>query len=250
MTKTRAELLGALAAVLLVGGWVLWKKLAPRPCTGAVFIDFAPPLPAPGPYRFRLRLDAAATRCEFEVPFPDPGAVSTASCQMRIELSTRGRGPDSSITGLAVGAHPKRLRLEVRRGSELVYDADLQPDYSAYPTTREESKRMCGSRASLVPDCIRNTSVCLPFRPACDGPEDCPPRKRCCASVDQGRRYGAPAAATCEFESRCAERFGLIACHASGDCPSDAPCRPAPFGADFAPALLTCEAQAPTGGGP
>jgi len=231
--------------VLLMGGWILWKQLGPRPCTGAVFIDFTPPLPAPGPYRFRLQLDDVATPCEFEVPLPDPGVVSTAACGMRVELLARGQGDESSITGLALGASPKRLALRVLRGAEPIYDTQLEPTYSPYPATRQESRRLCGSRATLAPQCLRKSSACLPFRPACDGPEDCPSRKECCVSADQGRRYGAHAAATCEVKSRCAERFGLVACHASGDCPPGETCAPAPFGSDFAPPLHTCRAADP-----
>ena len=246
MTKIQlAQILGGVAGVVLMGGWILWKSVGPRPCTGAVFIDFSPPLPAPGPYRFRLELDDRATPCEFEVPLPDPGAVSTKKCGMRVELSTRDQGAEESITGLTVGASPTRLALKVLRGAELIYDTELEPSYSPYPTTREESKRLCGDRASLVPKCVRNSSACLPFRPACDGPEDCPTGKRCCVNPDQGKKYGAHAAATCESKSRCAERFGLLACHESGDCPKSSTCAPAPFGSDFSPALRTCKAADP-----
>jgi hypothetical protein len=247
VTKTRAQVLGGVAAVLIVGGYVLAKQLAPRPCSGAVFVEFRPPLVAPGPYRFTLTLDGGAKRCEFEVPLPNPGAVSPA-CRMRLELAMAGEGSEAAITGLTVGASPRHLDLQVHRGGELVYDARLDPTYTNYPVTREESQRLCGARARVLPACVRGSSACLPFRPACDGPEDCPKGRVCCINADLGRQYGARSAAECSTSARCVERFGLVACHGSEDCRSQATCERSPFGSDFVPTVMTCRAGASTGG--
>jgi hypothetical protein len=239
VTKTRAQVLGAMTAVILVGGYVMVRHLAPPPCAGATFVELHPPLPAPGIYHISLVLDGGSKRCDFEVPLPSAQPVSLAGCKMRVEITIEGEGAESRITGLAFGAAPKHLGLQVRRGTELVYALEIDPVYSEYPATHEESKRFCGPRARLTPPCIRGSSACLPFRASCDGPEDCPGGQVCCLNPDLGRKYGAKAAVECSSERRCIDRFGMVACHAPEDCPPRMVCAPSSV-ADFSPLVQAC----------
>ncbi len=104
MTKTAAQVLGAIAGAVAAVGWLLWWQLRPPSCKGAVFVEFRPPLLQPGPYRFSLALDGEPSHCTFEVALPADKPVNTGKCGMPLELQTRGVASDASIIGLTVGA--------------------------------------------------------------------------------------------------------------------------------------------------
>jgi hypothetical protein len=203
-------------------------------------MEFRPPLSQPGPYRFTLALDDAPPRCEFDVELPANKPVNTSRCGMPLELQTRGAALDASIVGLTVGASPKKLRLTVRQGAEVIYDSRLDPVYAAEATSRAESKRFCGLRARVTPQCIRGTSQCLPFRAACDGPEDCHEAKICCVSPESGHEFGYKSASQCTSRSYCIGRLAHIACHLDRDCPKDMTCTDTSLETEFSPALRGC----------
>lgn len=240
-----AQVLGGLTGAILVIGWIANRALGPPPCTGGVFIELRPPLLAPGPYRFEVSAGKGSQGCSFEVPLPLEGPVKTSHCPMVLELETEGRGDTSSIVRLAVGATPERLRFRVRRGAETLYDTDLVPAYGPDSVPREESRRFCGRQALARPRCSTGTSQCLPFRGACDGPEDCPEGKTCCANPEWGKKYGAKLATACLPWRRCLERYARIACHDSSDCPKNMTCANTSWRDDFEPPIVTCQADQP-----
>ncbi|MGC4092562.1 MAG: hypothetical protein QM756_32720 [Polyangiaceae bacterium] len=242
MSKSSAQVLGALAAVVFMG-WLFWVKLAPARCPGGVFVEFHPPLSEPGPFQFRLALEGAQAPCTFDVPLPLPARVDTSHCGMAVELKTLNSGKHASIAGLTFAAAPKVFSLEVRRNGEKLYDSKVTPHYSPYPTKREENKRFCGEQAFVQPACLRGSSECAPFRSACDGPEDCDKHQVCCASPESAREYGKSASSECSSRRRCVERYGHIGCHADADCAADERCAADTTTADFEPPLLFCQAR-------
>jgi len=240
MSKTTAQFLGAIAGAAVAVGWLLWSRMAPRACTGGVFMEFRPPLLQPGPYRFAVALDDEPPHCNFDVALPAGRPVNIARCGWPLELQTRGMALDSGIVGLTVGASPKILHLKISRGEESIYDCQLQPEYAAEPTPRSESKRFCGPRARVTPQCIRGASQCSPFPANCAGPEDCPEGKICCVSPESGREFGYKSASQCRTKSYCIGRLAHIACHIDDDCPSGMTCSDSSFGNEFRPALRGC----------
>jgi hypothetical protein len=247
--KSKAHLLGAVLGVAAMTGFVAWQRTRPATCTGGVTIELRPPLAAPGPYRFELELEGIRQPCVFEVPFPIRGRVDTSSCGHAVELRTRVQGDvakspegdDAKIVGLTVGASPESFHFRVRRGGELLYDAPITPTYGPYETPREESRLFCGDRALVSPPCVRGSSACAPYAPSCDGPEDCPNGKACCASPEWGREYGPASATECSSTGRCLNRFGLVACHADSDCPTDMACTDTSLANDFTRPLAACQ---------
>jgi hypothetical protein len=241
VTKTLAQRLGALAAMLAMG-FVFWERFRPPPCTGGVFVELHPPLSEPGPYQFRIALDTGAPPCEFSVPLPLPAksVVDTKHCGMATELKTRVQGEHASIVGLTFGAAPKHLRFQLKRAGEIIYDLGIDPHYTPYPVRREENKRFCGEQAFVKPACVRGSSGCAPFVASCTGPEACTSPKVCCVSPEWGRDYGVKAASECSFSRGCLNRFGSIACHADSDCPKDMVCDDKSISAEFKPVLVTC----------
>ncbi len=147
MDARTAQILGAVAAVLTVGTWVLVRRVGPPPCTGGVFVELTPPLTRPGFYRFELTLDDRPP-CSFVVPLPADRPVDTRSCGVELALSTRTDGGRTGFVRLAIGAAPERLALRVGRGDELAIDAVVHPMYSAYPAPRAgaTSKRCVAAR--------------------------------------------------------------------------------------------------------
>jgi hypothetical protein len=242
MTKLAAQVLGALAAVLVMG-FVMWRQLGPRPCTGGVFLEFRPPLAEPGPYRFRLELQDRAKPCEFSVALPPAGEIDTSACEMALALKTRVQGTRHSIVGLTFGASPQNLKLRIDRGAERIYDVRVEPKYSPYPVRRGEDKRFCGEQAFVKPACVRGSSQCAPYRPTCDGPEDCPEHKVCCVSPEWGKEYGTQAASECVSARACLDRFARIACHESSACPKAMSCDDASLRAEFSEPILVCRAS-------
>ncbi len=239
MYKSPAQVLGALAAVLVMG-WLFWVQLMPKSCPGGVFVEFHPPLSEPGPFHFRLRLDDAEQACEFDVPLPISQRVDTSHCKMAVELKTLKRGKHESIGGLTFGAAPKHFALKVTRQNEALYDGDVVPHYSPYPTKKEENKRFCGEQAFVQPKCVRGSSECAPFPTSCDGPEDCGEHEICCGSPESARDYGKGFATECSGRRRCLERYGHVACHHDADCRSGESCADDGSAAEFKPPLLAC----------
>jgi hypothetical protein len=134
------------------------------------------------------------------------------------------------------------LQFRISRAGELLYDAAISPKYTAYPTTREESKRFCGDRALVELACVRGSSVCAPFASSCDGPEDCPRGSVCCLDPDLAREHGPRAASECKSESRCLNGFAHIACHEAAECPKGMACSDTALAADFKTAIVGCGA--------
>lgn len=245
MTKNTAQLLGAIAATLFMA-FTFWERFRPPPCKGGVFIELHPPLSEPGPYQFRVELDASGSPCEFSVPLPLPAnsVVDTKHCGMATELKSRTQGQHTWIVGLTIGAAPKQLRFQVKRGGEAIYDARVAPKYTPYPVSREENKRFCGEQAFVKPECIRGSSECAPFASSCTGPEACASPKVCCVSPEWGRDFGAKAASECSFSRGCQNRFGSIACHADADCPKGMTCDDKSLASEFKPELVICHPKA------
>lgn len=239
MSKNTAQLLGAIAAVLVMA-FVTWQRIRPPPCPGGVFVELHPPLSEPGPYRFRLHLDDAEKPCEFEVALPVSARVDTSACKMAVALKTAKRGSHETVLGLTFAAHPERVKFEVLRQAEKIYDLTLTPQYSPYEVRREDDKRFCGEQARLQPQCLRESSECSPFPVVCDGPEDCGEHKVCCVSPEWGRDFGKLAASECSGRNACLDRLAHIACHEDGDCPRDMSCDDTSLGSEFKPALRAC----------
>ncbi len=239
VTRRLATLLGALAALLVGGAWMAWKMSRPRPCSGALFVEFHPPLTRPGSYEFALQWqDEAPRRCELRVPLPPSGPVDTRGCNVKTELLLEGTEAEPRIARLALGASPAEVRLRVTHGTERIYDAVLSPAYADYPTTREES--FCGPRALVEPACRRGTADCAPYPLVCDGPEDCGQGEICCVSRDWARESGARAGSHCTTTRRCLDRFASVACHDDTQCPTPMTCKDRSQSADFAAPVELC----------
>lgn len=235
------QLLGAAAAVLIVGGWVAWERLRPTPCPGGVFIEFHPPLEALGNYHFRLSLDGAEKACEFDVPLPLPANAQKPACHMALDLRSKLEAGKVRIAGLTFGAAPERFSLQVRHDGELLYDSNVVPTYTPYPMRREESRRFCGDQAFVKPACLRGSSACAPFSASCGPEAPCPGKKVCCASPEWAMEYGPLAATECSSERRCLERYGHIVCATDADCPKDMACEDASLRGEYKPALTMCQ---------
>ena len=243
MVKLTPRLLGGIAGAVVALSWVAWLRWSPPPCTGGVFIEFQPPLLQPGPYHFTLALDDAKSRCEFDVPLPVTQSMRTGHCGMRMELRTLGKDAEASIVGLTVGASPKKLQLSIKRGAEALYDQTIVPQYSEEVTSRTDSKRFCGQRATVTAECIPGSSQCLPFAAACDGPEDCPNHQVCCASPEAGRSFGFKLASRCTTASYCISRLAHIACHNDDDCPKDMTCKDESMRGQYKPEIKACSSR-------
>jgi hypothetical protein len=239
VTRRGARILGGAAGMLLVLGWLLWRATRPAPCSGAVFVEFAPPLAAPGPYRFVLTRGGGSA-CTFEVPLPLAGAVDTSACDVALDLTVRGEGDAVVIAALTVGAAPRELTLRVERAGEVVYDARMLPEYAEYPARREDDPRFCGARAHVAPDCRRGSSQCAPFTPRCRGPGDCAKAQVCCVDPLLAREHGVQAATRCTTRVACESTYGALACLRDRDCPGQRACEDQRFRQEFEPPVTTC----------
>jgi hypothetical protein len=238
VTRIIAQVLGACAAVALAAGWYGYMRFRPPPCTGGVFFELRPPLLEPGPYHFRLELDGAERVCEFEAS-PDGTARKTA-CKMALEIDTRAQGNEKSIVGVAIGAAPEHLRFQVKQRGQALYDTTLEPKYTPWAIRREDSKRFCGDRALVKPDCVRGSAQCAPYEASCTGPEGCSSGKVCCASAEWAREYGVKAATECSSRRDCLDRFGRVACHRDSDCAEGSLCNDTSLRKDFSSPLDAC----------
>ena len=234
-----AQALGGLCAVLVVGGWFLVSRFAPKPCPGGVTLEFHPPLNAPGKYRFKLGLGEEQP-CEFELRLPFEGEPDKKGCRLTLALTTKTRGKLASISALTFAAHPDEFQLKVTRDKETLYDATLTPHYAPYETLRSEDKRFCGERARLEPTCVRGSSQCGPYPASCDGPEDCQEKAVCCATPEWGREYGVQFATECTSKSSCLARLAHIACHTDQDCPKDMRCAEESLASEYQSRLVGC----------
>lgn len=237
MTKTAAQVLGGLFALLLAFAWLVKTRV--HSCPGSVFFEFAPPLLPPGPYAFEFRLDDGR-RCRFAVKLPVRGKPDKGDCPFAVRLHTQGRVAASSITGLTLAGTPSRVDLNISKHNELLYSGPLEPKYREFPERSGSTDPFCGERALVKPRCFRGSSQCVPFATICDGPEDCPGASACCVSPEAGYRYGAKAASECKASKRCLDSFFHIACHADSNCPEGMHCTNTDFSNDFAPPVFVC----------
>jgi hypothetical protein len=238
--KPSPQLFGAIAGVVVMGGFVAWQRLRPPPCTGGVFLELRPPLAEAGPYHVKLELDGGPEVCEFELTLPVRDAIDKQRCRRLLKIETRVQEGVTSLVGLTLGASPEKLSFQVTRGADTIYDTELTPRYSPYEVRREDERRFCGDRALLEPACRRGSPECLPFRPNCDGPEDCPEKRACCLNPEQGKEYGRQAASECRSRRGCLDGFGQIACHGDVDCPSDMACDDDSFARHFTEPVRVC----------
>ncbi len=239
MTPRGARRVGGGVGVLVAAGVVLWQATRRPPCSGAVFVEFRPPLAAPGPYRFSLSVDQRGP-CVFEVPVPMVEPVNTSSCHLALDLAMRGAGESAVLTELIVGAAPRTLQVRVESADEVVYDVTARPRYAEYPVPREDGQRFCGARAHLAPTCRRGSSQCAPFAPVCRSQAECPGRQVCCVDPLQAREHGVRAASRCTSRSTCESSYGLMACQADGDCPRAGTCDDQRFLLEFDPPITVC----------
>jgi hypothetical protein len=249
MSYKTAQILGALLAVLLVGGVLLVGRALPPPCQGALRVELRPPLK--GPATFHFSLDTAAPgsaerheHCEFDVTLSAKAEVTRKQCAYPWQLQLREARGEVAITGMLLGATPEHLSLAIRGGDELLYDTELQPTYDSNITAlRPESgeERFCGRAALLKAPCVRGSSQCVPFAALCDGPEDCGAGHVCCAAPAWGMEYGARNSMECSTRGQCAARIeSYVACHSDSDCTSGFACEAGGEGESFKPALQLC----------
>jgi len=238
-----AQRLGAIVGAALAIAFVIWSRTRATPCPGAVTLEFHPPLADPGIYRIQLSWEDAKP-CQFTVELP---LASTAQdraktgCGMALELRTQVQAGHASIAGLTFAAAPARFQLQVKRGGEPIYDAELVPQFAPYATTRAENKHFCGERALVVPSCLRGSSECSPFPARCTGPQDCQPKQACCLTPEWGRDFGPLAASECSSESSCISHLGHLACHADDDCPRGMRCGDSSLAAEFSKPVSVCQ---------
>jgi hypothetical protein len=233
--------MGAIVGAVLAVTVVVWLRTRKAPCPGAVSIEFHPPLADPGIYQFRLRWGKGEP-CEFAVSLPQGSAVGSArGCAMARQLRTQVRDGEVSIAELSFAAAPDRFHLHVTRNAEALYDADLEPKYAPYPTTRADDKHFCGDRARVVPSCLHGSSECEPFAIGCLGAQACTRPEQCCLTPDWGRDFGPRAASECAGKNSCFSHFGHLVCSADTDCPEGLRCSPSPVAAEFTPPVRTCE---------
>jgi hypothetical protein len=243
VARSQAQVFGATAGVLVALTWVIWSRVRPSECSGGVTAEFHPPLVEAGNYAFRITLDDDRS-CEFKLSLPLDSSAKTLNrtqCKMAIELRTRDLRGRFALTGFTFAAAPEHFQLRASRNAEVLYDTKVKPKYAPYETTRAESKHFCGERAFVEPPCVRGSSACPPYPVSCDGPEDCPEKKTCCAAPEWGRDWGANAAAECASSQNCLDNLGHIACHADGDCPASMTCSDASMKDHFKPPLTMCK---------
>jgi len=235
-----AQRIGAVVGAVLAITWVVWMRTRPKPCLGAVTVEFHPPLADAGSYRVRLGLDDGKV-CEFAIALPLlPNApLKQPGCGMPVALATQVSGTQSSIASLTFAAAPEHFRLWLARDGETQYDSELSPHYAPYATTRAEDRHFCGDRARVLPSCLRGSAECAPFPVNCD-PHSCSAGQRCCATPEWGRDFGPHAATECTSARSCFSHFGHLLCQTDSDCPSDMRCDDASFAADFRTSLLGC----------
>jgi hypothetical protein len=249
MSYKTAQVLGALLAILLVGGVLLIGRSLPPPCHGALRLELRPPLKGPGPFVFALdTFDAEAVaptqHCEFEVRLDKEATITRKQCAYPWQLQLRGSPGPIAITGLLLGVTPARLALSIRDPHEALFDTTLTPNYAnGMVALRPEGgeERFCGSSALLKVPCVEGSAQCTPFHALCDGPEDCPAGKVCCAAPAWGLEYGAANAMECSSRATCVARIeSFVACHSDEHCVKPDVCADDPAGRSFTPVLRLC----------
>lgn len=246
MLPWTAQRIGAIVGAALAVTWVIYMRTRATPCPGAVTLEFHPPLADPGTYQLQLSWPGAKP-CSLTLAVPlKPEAAKEGArtgCGFALQLRTQVQAEQASISGLTFAAAPAHFRLSVRRNGEAVYDAELEPKYAPYETTRSEDHHFCGDRALVLPPCLRGSSECAPFPASCRGPSDCGPRQACCLTPEWSRDFGPKAGSECSSESRCLAHLGHLGCRTDADCPKDMRCGDASLAADFSPAVLVCRAR-------
>ena len=240
-----AQRMGAIVGAALAISWVIYVRTRAVPCPGAVTLEFHPPLADPGKYRIQLT-GASATPCDFTVALPLDSSAKEhgkTGCGMALQLRTQVQDGTASVTGLTFAAAPEHFKLRVNRNAEAIYDADLEPKYAPYETTRAENSHFCGDRAQVLPPCLRGSSECAPFPARCTAPGDCAAKQACCLTPEWGRDFGPKAASECSSESSCLAHLGHLGCRADGDCPRDMRCAETSLSADFSPSVLVCQSR-------
>ncbi len=245
MTPWTAQRLGAIVGAILAVALVIWLRTRPKPCPGAVTLEFHPPLAEPGAYRLTLGWSGAEPcTFDFALPLSDASAQHRKTgCGMALELRTQVQAGVASVSGLTFAAAPERFKLALVRNRESIYDVELEPKYAPYETTRQEDKHFCGDRALVEPPCLRGSSECAPFPASCLGPSDCSAKQVCCLTPEWARDYGPRAGAECTASASCFAQLGHLACRADADCPSDMSCSDDSFRSEFSPAPRACESR-------
>ena len=237
--------MGAIVGAGLAIGFVIWMRTREKPCSGAVTLEFHPPLAERGSYYIQLSWEGV-NPCQFQVDLPlDASAKDPAKpgCGMALALRTQVQDGRASISGLTFAAAPARFRLQVKRDREPIYDTLLEPRFAPYPTTRSEDKHFCGDRALVLPQCVRGSSECAPFPARCTGPQDCQPKQACCLTPEWGRDFGARAASECSSTNSCLSHLGRLACHVDSDCPSGMRCGDTSLAGDFSKPVSVCQSD-------
>ncbi|MEI9941679.1 MAG: hypothetical protein WDO69_31065 [Pseudomonadota bacterium] len=234
--------MGAIVGAGLAIAFVIWIRTRATPCPGAVTLEFHPPLADRGRYHIQLDWEGG-NPCQFSIDLPlDAKAKNGAKtgCGIALELRTQIQNEQASIAGLTFAAAPARFRLQVERDLESIYDAQLEPKFAPYPTTRAEDKHFCGERALVLPPCLRGSSECAPFPARCTGPEDCPSKQACCLTPEWGRDFGPLSASECSSTNSCFSHLGHLACHGDGECPPGMRCGDPSLAADFSKPVSVC----------
>jgi hypothetical protein len=235
--------MGAIVGATLAIAFVIWIRTRATPCPGAVTLEFHPPLADRGSYHVQLSWEGAKP-CQFTVDLPpaaDAQSPAKTGCGLAIELRTQVRDGQTSLTGLTFAAAPAHFRLQLKRELEPIYDAQLEPQFAPYPTTRAEDKHFCGERALVLPPCLRGSSGCKPFPARCTGPQDCQPKQTCCLTPEWGHEFGPLAASECSSMNSCLAHLGHLACHADSDCPTGMRCSDTSLSADFSRPVSACQ---------
>jgi hypothetical protein len=238
-----AQRMGAIVGAALAITWVIWIRTRATPCPGAVTLEFHPPLADPGRYRIDLSWEGSRS-CQFTVVVPLDSTASNRSktgCGMALQLRTQVQDGQASVSGLTFAAAPEHFTLHVSRNAEAVYDAELEPKYAPYETTRAEDAHFCGNRALVLPPCLLGSSECAPFPASCTAPVDCGPKKACCLTPEWGRDFGPKAASECTSENGCFAHLGHLGCHVDSDCPAGMRCGDASLAKDFSPRVRVCQ---------
>ncbi|HET7544032.1 MAG TPA: hypothetical protein VFK05_29375 [Polyangiaceae bacterium] len=242
LSPSTAQRLGAIVGAALAITFVIWSRTRAKPCPGAVTLEFHPPLVERGSYHIQLSWPGA-NPCRFTVDLPlDAQAKDRGKtgCGMALELRTQVRDGRVSVAGLTFAAAPAQFGLQVKRDAEPIYDAQLEPKFAPYATTRAEDKHFCGERALVQAPCLRGSSACAPFPARCTGPQDCEAKRACCLTPEWGRDFGPLSASECTSSNSCLSHLGHLACRDDNDCPSAMRCADASLAAEFSKPVLVC----------
>ncbi len=86
--------MGAIVGAGLAICGVIWVRTRPKPCPGAVTLEFHPPLAERGRYRFQLSWEGA-NPCQFTLELPLDLEIQNRArtgCGMAVQLHTQVQG--------------------------------------------------------------------------------------------------------------------------------------------------------------